>query len=352
MKKIKTIGILGGGQLGRMMALAAARLGLKAVFYCPEQDAPASHVGATVVNANYFDQSALQAFSSIVDVVTYEFENIPVETARQLEAACAVYPKPAILEITQDRLAEKAFLGDIDIPTTAWAKVENADDILLAMNAIKSGDIILKTTRMGYDGKGQKRFSIGDDPQEAWSALGETTLIAENVIDFECEISVIVARDLYGNVKSYDPSLNDHKNFILHTSTVPAGLNPEILEKAQELAEHIATQIDLIGVMGVEMFVTKSGEILVNELAPRPHNSGHWTIDACVVSQFEQHMRAVAGLPLGETTRHSDCVMTNLLGADINKCDAYLQKAGSCVHIYGKSDVKEGRKMGHVTELK
>ncbi|MDD3019625.1 MAG: 5-(carboxyamino)imidazole ribonucleotide synthase [Alphaproteobacteria bacterium] len=351
-KPAQTLGILGGGQLGRMSALAAARLGIKTHIFTPENDSPASHVSAKTFVADYSDKEALKAFAKSVDVISYEFENIPVETVRYLNKFKPVYPDENLLEIAQHRWKEKQFLNDIGIPTAQWAKATCAADIKSALEEWGSTDCIIKTTRFGYDGKGQARISKGSDIQAAWVSLKTNEAIIESLVPFSHEISVIVARDQLGKTEAYCPVLNDHKNHILSKTTAPAPLDPELLDKASKMAIKLAKKVNLIGVLGLELFLTKGGQIIANEIAPRTHNSGHWTIDACAVSQFENHVRTVCGLPLGKTDRHSDAVMINLIGDDIKLVEKYLSKKNACIHLYGKPDVRAGRKMGHITILK
>lgn len=349
---LKTLGILGGGQLGRMSALAAARLGIKTHIYCPESDAPASHVSARTFIGDYNDLNKLKTFADSVDFVSYEFENIPVETVRYLQTLKPVYPDDKLLDIAQDRVKEKQFLNDIGIPTAQWKYIANANDLMDFSNKTNRIDLILKTTRFGYDGKGQTRYSPDrDDAAEKLASLKAADVIAEEVVDFACEISVIIARDAFGQSAVYDPILNAHKNHILDTSTVPAPIPHTIADEARRLTEKLADAVNLCGVLALELFVTKDGRVLANEIAPRTHNSGHWTIDACAVSQFEQHVRTVCGLPVGHPARHSDAVMHNLLGDDVRDLQRWYNTASTCIHLYGKVDPKAGRKMGHVTVL-
>ncbi len=347
----KIIGMLGGGQLGRMSAQAGEKLGLKTHVYCPETDSPASQVTDLVTNAAYEDKAALAKFAESVDVITYEFENIPVETVRFLETLKPVYPSSSVLAVAQERIAEKTALNDYGIPTTRFAPARSADEIKSVMQQWGGSACIIKTTRFGYDGKGQAFIPDMGSVEQAWAKLKADIVIVEEVVDFKCEISVIVARDQQGHVGSYTPGLNVHKHHILDTTTVPAPLPAAMLAQAQALAEQLAVKINLVGVLGVEMFVTNDNRILANEIAPRPHNSGHWTMDACDCSQFEQHMRAVSGMALGSFERHHDAVMTNLLGDDIFQKDALAAQPGTFVTDYGKAEPKPGRKMGHYTAI-
>ncbi|MDY0030069.1 MAG: 5-(carboxyamino)imidazole ribonucleotide synthase [Pseudobdellovibrionaceae bacterium] len=351
-KPAQVLGILGGGQLGRMSAMAAARLGIKTHIFCPEQDSPASHVSAQTYVASYDDKDALKAFAKSVDVVSYEFENIPVETVRYLKKFKPVYPDETLLEIAQHRWTEKQFLNDIGIPTARWAKATSATDIEATLKDWGVNSCIIKTTRFGYDGKGQAKISKFTDIVPAWSSLKTDEVIIESLVAFKHEISVIVARDLFGKVQSYAPALNDHKNHILAKTTAPAPLNENLLKHATQMAEKLAKRVGLVGVLGLELFVTKDNQIIANEIAPRTHNSGHWTIDACSVSQFENHVRCVCGLPVGKADRHSDAVMINLIGDEIALVEKYLSKKDANIHLYGKPEVRAGRKMGHITILK
>lgn len=349
---IKTLGILGGGQLGRMSAMAAARLGIRTHIYAPEQNAIAFDVSRETTCAPYDDAAALESFAKSVDVVTYEFENIPVETIRTLKRYGEVWPDDTLLSISQNRLAEKQYLNDIGIDTAPWAAIHGPKDIDTVLSQWKCEAVILKTTRFGYDGKGQLKHTIGDNSLESWEKLGRTELIAEGIIDFAYEISVVVARDQFGGMAVYPAVLNEHKNHILHKTIAPAPIPADQRERAEQMARALAERVNLIGVLALELFVTKDGRILANEIAPRTHNSGHWSIDACAVSQFENHVRAVCGLPVGDPAPFSNAEMLNLIGDDINDIPRYMATAGACVHIYGKDEAKPGRKMGHVTFLK
>ncbi|HNQ92582.1 MAG TPA: 5-(carboxyamino)imidazole ribonucleotide synthase [Alphaproteobacteria bacterium] len=351
-KSAQTLGILGGGQLGRMSALAAARLGIKTHIFCPETDSPASHVAAKTFVASYDDKDALKDFAKSVDVISYEFENIPVETVRYLKKFKPVYPDEKLLEIAQHRWKEKQFLNDIGIPTAKWGKAKSTADVKKQIQQWGVTDCIIKTTRFGYDGKGQAKIDKNTDIGKAWASLKTDEAIVEFLVPFKHEISVIVARDQFGKTESYVPVLNDHKNHILSKTTAPAPLDDALLARATKMAQKLAKQVGLVGVLGLELFVTKDGQIIANEIAPRTHNSGHWTIDACPVSQFENHVRTVCGLPVGKAVRHSDAVMLNLIGDDVALVNKYLGKANACIHLYGKPEVRAGRKMGHITLLK
>lgn len=333
------IGILGNGQLGRMAAQAAEKIGIDIAIYAPEDGGPANLVVKDNRVGAWDDKDALKNFADGVDAVTYEFENVPVDTARYLEQFKPVYPQPVWLERAQHRFAEKSFFHSKGLPTAGF----------IAWDASMAGsradvDVIVKTCRGGYDGKGQWRVKQG----ELYPNLPDVELIVEEAIDLAGEVSVIICKDRHGNVACYDPAWNVHKNGILDTSTIPA---PSHSEEAKQLAMKLIDGEDFVGVLALELFIAKDGKLLVNEMAPRPHNSGHWTIDACECSQFEQQIRAAAGLELGPVTRHSDAVMTNLIGDDVLKADDWAKKPNTFVHLYGKTEIKPGRKMGHVTEL-
>jgi 5-(carboxyamino)imidazole ribonucleotide synthase len=345
-----TIGILGGGQLGRMTALAASRLGYRCHVFATEPDSPAEQVCATATVAEFSDLAALDRFAAAVDVVTFEFENIPAQAVRFVAASKLVLPRAEILEITQDRLREKDFLRSIDIATAAYREVSNVAALVRAMHDF-GYPAVLKSVRMGYDGKGQVTLNPETRPEEAWRHMGGEIGILESFVDFACEISVIVARGRNGAWATYPPVENQHTAHILDTTIAPARIGPETAMRAEAIARHIAEKLDVVGVLAVEMFVTQAGEILVNELAPRPHNSGHWTIDACVTSQFEQLVRALCALPLGSVEHHSDAVMKNLIGRDVEKWREALGDPFAKLHLYGKTEIQPGRKMGHVTRL-
>lgn len=345
------IGIFGGGQLGRMTAMAAARLGYDCHIYAPEEDLPASAVSAFTTRAAYDDTAALEAFARSVDVVTLEFENIPVEAVRRVDAIKPVHPGAEVLEICQDRILEKEFLNRIGVPTAPWQAVTDLYSLARAEAEI-GRPAVLKSARFGYDGKGQATLKPGDDPQAALDAVGAERCILEGFVDFACEVSVIVARGQDGAIATWPAVENRHVNHILDTTVAPAVIPAAVAEKAGAVARHIAAEIGLSGVTGVEMFVTRDDAVLVNELAPRPHNSGHWTIDACDTSQYEQLVRIVCGLPLGATGRHSDAVMKNLIGDEIDTWPEILAEPGARLHLYGKAETRPGRKMGHVTRLK
>ena len=348
---IRTIGIIGGGQLGRMLAMAAARLNFRTVVLEPQADCPAAQVANEQIVSAYDDPAALEDLASRCDVVTYEFENVPVSAAEALQKRVPVHPPAKALEVSQDRLTEKRFLNGCGIETAKFHAVDSQSDLEAAL-ADFGGKGVLKTRRLGYDGKGQRVFrSAADDPAGAFQELGGVPLILESFVPFEREISIIAARGADGSVRCYDPAENVHRNGILHTSTLPAPVSEEIAMTARSSAEKLLVALDYVGVVGMEFFVLADGGLVANEIAPRVHNSGHWTEAACVVSQFEQHIRAVAGLPLGNPARHSDCVMTNLIGDDIDALPEWLARDEVLVHLYGKTEARPGRKMGHVTEL-
>jgi len=350
----ETIGILGGGQLGRMLALAAAPLGLKTHVFCPDPASPAFEVAAARTVAAYDDTAALDAFAAAVDVVTYEFENVPGPTAAHLAERVAVHPGPNALAVAQDRLNEKTFLRDAGVPVADFRRIDAEADVAPAL-ADLGGSGVLKTRRMGYDGKGQTMLRSVADTEGAFTRLGGVPAILEAFVPFEREVSVIAARGVDGTLRAYDVAENVHRNHILKTSTVPASLDADTGAQARALAERIADRLDYVGVIGVEMFVLPDGgetRLLVNEIAPRVHNSGHWTQDACLVSQFEQHMRAVAGWPLGSAERHCDVVMENLIGAEAGRWAEILADPDAALHLYGKAETRPGRKMGHVNRIR
>jgi 5-(carboxyamino)imidazole ribonucleotide synthase len=344
------VGILGGGQLGRMLAMAAAELGLSCHVYCPDPKSPAFAVAAARTIAPYEDEAALAAFASAVDVVTYEFENVPVATARFLMQRVPVFPDPRSLKIAQDRLAEKQMMTDLGIAVPPFAAVNTQTDIYSALGRI-GRPAILKTRRFGYDGKGQALIRSGDDLVAAWRAIGEAPAILEAFVVFDREISVILVRARDGTMRAYDIAENRHAGGILAETTVPAQVTPQTAAEAVAIAEKIAAALNHVGVLTVEMFATAGG-LLVNEIAPRVHNSGHWTSDACLSSQFEQHIRAISGWPLADADRHSDVTMTNLIGDDVAKWAEILAEPGAQLHLYGKVEGRPGRKMGHVNRIR
>ena len=348
-----TIGILGGGQLGRMLALAASELGLHCHIYAPEKDSCAFEVARASTCAAYEDEAALARFAASVDVITYEFENVPAKTAAFLSKRKPVLPDPNVLEITQDRLIEKNFISELKIATAPYAPVHSASQLAAAVDGVGL-PAVLKTRRLGYDGKGQAKIAKGGDAAAAWRSLREVPCILEGFIDFEREVSVIAARSRDGKVECFEVTENEHRDHILHTSRVPAQVTPALAAEARRVATRIAKAFDYVGVLAVEMFVVGVGKrqtVLVNEIAPRVHNSGHWTIDGATVSQFEQHIRAVVGWPLAKPKRLGRVEMTNLIGAEVNEAAHWLTVPGTAVHLYGKKDARPGRKMAHVTRV-
>jgi 5-(carboxyamino)imidazole ribonucleotide synthase len=348
-----TIGILGGGQLGRMLATAAARLGLRCRVFSPDPDSPAFDVVMDATCAEYADVEALELFAADVDVITYEFENVPAASAMILAARRPVLPNRKILETTQDRLAEKDFVRQLGIGTADYADVSSVASLRAAIARIGL-PAVLKTRRFGYDGKGQSIIREGDDPEQIWEDLATKSAILEAFIPFEREISVIAARSASGQVECFDVTENEHADHILKTSRAPAAISDALAAQARGIAEKIATALNYVGVLAVELFVVAGDggpKLLVNEIAPRVHNSGHWTLDGASISQFEQHIRAIAGWPLGKPVRHGAVTMTNLIGDEINDYPRWLTVPGATVHLYGKGAPRPGRKMGHVTQV-
>ncbi len=348
-----TIGVLGGGQLGRMLALAASRLGLRCHVYSAEKNSCAFEVAQATTCAPYEDERALNRFANSVDVITYEFENVPAKTAAVLSTRKPVLPDPKVLEITQDRLIEKNFISELKIATAPYGSVHSAAQLAAAIARIGL-PAVLKTRRLGYDGKGQAKIAKGADPNAAWRSLQNAPCILEGFIVFEREVSVIAARSADGQVECFDVTENEHRNHILKISRVPAKMTPALANEARRIATRIAKAFDYVGVLGVEMFVVGKGKkqsVMVNEIAPRVHNSGHWTIDGATVSQFEQHVRAVAGWPLAKPLRLGRVEMVNLIGDEVNEAARWLTVPGAALHLYGKGEARAGRKMGHVTRV-
>lgn len=344
-----TIGILGGGQLGRMLSVAASRLGFKTCIYEPGGDCPASHVANYHFQASYEDEEALKKFAASVDVVTYEFENVPTSALDLIESIVPIRPNRKALAVSQDRLIEKNFLSELGLKVAPFAAVD--DDVDLAEALVEIGaPAILKTRRFGYDGKGQARIMDPADADQALADMAGAPSILEGFVDFSHEVSVIAARGQGGDISCFDPGENVHKSGILHTTTVPARLSPALRTDAVLLAAKILNALNYVGVMGVELFVTKDG-LIVNEIAPRVHNSGHWTQNGCVIDQFEQHIRAVVGWPLGDGKRHSNVEMLNLIGDDVDCIPEFAKDGSVAIHLYGKAEVKAGRKMGHVNKV-
>ena len=345
----QTIGILGGGQLGRMLSVAASRLGLRCHIYDPAPNPPAADTAHALTTAPYDDEDALRAFAEAVDVITYEFENIPTEALDLLEILRPIRPNRRALATSQDRISEKAFLGSIGLRTAPFHPVLTRDDLTAAIAAVGL-PAILKTARLGYDGKGQARLTTEADADAAFAAMQGAPAILEGFVEFEREISVIAARSTSGEVAAFDPGENVHLSGILHTTTVPARITQAQRSDAVLIAARLLNALDYEGVLGVELFVTKDA-LLVNEIAPRVHNSGHWTQNGCAVDQFEQHIRAIAGWPLGDGKRHADVEMTNLIGDDIAGIADLASQTNTALHLYGKPDARAGRKMGHVNRI-
>lgn len=343
------IGILGGGQLGRMLSVAASRLGLRTHVYDPGANPPAGHVAEKVTTAPWDDEAALTAFAQSVDVITYEFENIPTATLDVLESLRPVRPNRKALAVSQDRLTEKEFLTGLGLTTAPYRDIPDMAALQAAL-ADLGAPAILKTRRLGYDGKGQARIMEPAQAEAAFAEMGGAEAIYEGFVPFSHEISVIAARGITGEVACFDPGENVHEAGILRTTTVPARLTRAQRMEAVLLAGKILNALDYIGVMGVELFVTPKG-LVVNEIAPRVHNSGHWTQAGCAVDQFEQHIRAVAGWPLGNGQRHVDVVMENLIGDDVDRVPMLAKQADTQIHLYGKGAARPGRKMGHVNRV-
>ncbi|MCD8482805.1 MAG: 5-(carboxyamino)imidazole ribonucleotide synthase [Verrucomicrobia bacterium] len=348
-----TIGMLGGGQLGRMSLLAGRRMGYKFVVLDPSPDAPAAVLAEHVITADFADTAALDQLASLCDVVTLEFENIPASAIEYLQRKVPVYPGVKALHICQNRRREKSFLQDNGFPCAKFAVVHSAEE--LAQARIELGHpCVLKTADFGYDGKGQRKLNVEDNSDEVWSSMGAPVAVLEQWISYTGEYSVICARSQTGECVTFPVAHNVHRNHILHTSTVPCGLDAKLLAEAQQLGQQLADRLEVVGLLAVELFLTANGW-LVNEMAPRPHNSGHYSFDACLTSQFEQHIRAIAGLPLGDTRLLRPVAMVNLLGDVWQKGepDWKLLLSHPCakLHLYGKSDARIGRKMGHYCVL-
>jgi 5-(carboxyamino)imidazole ribonucleotide synthase len=346
-----TIGLVGGGQLGRMSALAAARLGYRCHILTRETDSPAAQVSHAVTISDYSDPVSLRAFADAVDVISFEFENISAQGLDLLASIRPVRPAPSVLRISQDRIDEKTFLNNAGVATAPWARVGSRQDLDEAVHRLGL-PAVLKTTRLGYDGKGQAMLRVPGDLDAAWERLSPRPLVLEGFVDFAQEISVVVARGANGDVSSFDTVENRHRDHILDLTLAPARISQAVDQEAQSIARRVVQALDLVGLLAVEMFVDSAGKVLVNEIAPRPHNSGHWTIDACPMSQFELHIRAIADLPLPPALRHSDAVMKNLIGPEgMALWPAALAEPGLIPHLYGKAEALPGRKMGHVTRL-
>lgn len=345
---------MGGGQLGKMSAQAATALGLRVHIYTNEKDSPAAQVSDKTIVADYNDEDALARFAKSVDLVTFEFENIPHKTIEFLEKHVLVRPSKHVLYTCQNRSREKRFIQSIGLGTAPFKEVKSAKELVAAYKVLggkQKAKCVLKTVEMGYDGKGQHIIDRNSDLPSLWKASKIKKGILEKFVDYEKEFSVIVARTANGTATTYMPSENIHKNGILDTTITPASIDEKIMDRAWEIAFQIADAFELIGILAVEFFLTKDGDLLINELAPRPHNSGHWTLDACYTSQFEQLIRAVCDIPLGSTFYHSKAIMKNLIGKDIHSWEEFASDPDAKIHIYGKKEARDGRKMGHVTLL-
>ncbi|MEL6363813.1 MAG: 5-(carboxyamino)imidazole ribonucleotide synthase [Pseudomonadota bacterium] len=346
-----TLGVLGGGQLGRMIASSAMRLGLKTHVYADEGDNPGAEIASAATIAPFDDADALDRFAAAVDIATIEWENVPVDALKRIAAAgVPTYPNAETVRIAQDRVLEKTFINEAGVATAPWRKVDDLKDLRVAFAEI-GGPAILKTRRFGYDGKGQARIAEARELDAAWAAIGEQPAILEGVAPFACEASVVLARTVDGVVYPFDIPRNDHEGGILSASTVPSGLDADVEEKLHAAARAVSEKFGDVGVLGVEFFVMENGDVLANEIAPRVHNSGHWSEDACDIGQFEQHARAVCGWPVRAPQRHSNARMRNILGADANDWLRDVAEPGARLTLYGKAEAREGRKMGHVTVL-
>ncbi len=344
------IGIIGGGQLGKMTAVAASMMGYKVHVFSNEKNSPAAQVATKTTIEKYSNKAALKKFAASVDVVTFEFENIPFESVKAIEKIVPVRPNSNILYITQNRIREKNFLNKIGIPTTKYQQVTSTKTLQTAYKKI-GPKCILKTNEMGYDGKGQVFIDENSNLTKLWQQGKFKDAILEQVVDFKKEISVVIARSEDGGSIPYVPVENIHKSGILDTTIAPALVNQQVVDLAWERTHKIADKLNLIGLLCVEFFLSREGELLVNELAPRPHNSGHWTLDACITSQFEQLIRAICGLPLGSSSYKSSAIMKNLIGEEINNWEEFIKDPDTKLYIYGKSEARPGRKMGHITNL-
>ena len=345
-----TIGILGGGQLGQMLSMSASRLGFKTHIFEPSENPPASNVASKFTRAEYDDYNALKQFASSVDVVTYEFENIPTAALDIIETQSEIFPNREALKISQDRLIEKEFINKLGFKTASFCEVNSIEELIHAINQIGAPSI-LKTRRFGYDGKGQVKVQPSSKPEEIWKNLGEKALILEGFINFSSEFSVIGSRSKDGQISCFDPGENVHKDGILRTTTVPAHLTNQQKTEAVLITAKILETLKYVGVIGIAFFLEKNS-LVINEFAPRVHNSGHWTQNGCTVDQFEQHIRAITGWKLGNAERHSDVIMENLIGDEIYKTNQLVEDGSIALHLYGKADVNPGRKMGHFNRIK
>ena len=345
------IGIVGGGQLAKLLSMESKKLGYETHILCDNLDFPAKNDANTYTIANYHDNEKTKAFADKVDVITYEFENLPYETLDYLSQLKKVYPSPEILKITQNRIREKEFLEKINIKTSAFFPILSKDGINDCIKKISNYPLVIKTAKSGYDGKGQKTLKNEKDIYAAWSALGKVPCIIEQFINFQCEISVIAVRDINGKIECFEPIENIHKNHILDTSTVPAAITKTVASNAETIAKKIAQKLEYVGTMCVEFFVDKNQNVLVNEIAPRVHNSGHLTIEAFNTNQFEQHLRAVANIPLKSIERINKAKMKNIIGLDVEEFAKKIDKTNATIYNYGKTEVRANRKMGHVTYI-
>ena len=343
----RRIGILGGGQLARMLAIACAELGFSVHIYCPEKHCPAAQVSNSVTTGDYTDKKKLCEFSNSIDILTYEFENIDLEGLKTIEKDVPIFPSIRALETSQDRYLEKTFLNNLGIKTTPFYKIDSLRDLETLVNRTKK-QFLVKTRKFGYDGKGQLLIKNYADIKKKFNKDSVNPSIAEEILDFDKEISIILARDLTGKIKTFEPGENKHESGILFSTLVPAHISKKIEKEAIEISKKIATNLEYIGVMGIEFFL-KSENLYVNEIAPRVHNSGHWTLDACNVNQFQQHIRAISGLPLLSPERYSEVTMYNLIGTPETK-KKFPENAK--YYFYGKRESRPGRKMGHVNIIK
>lgn len=346
-----TIGIIGGGQLGRMMAQAAIPMGYKIHIYNPEEECPAQPFANRMTIAPFDDQEMLQGFADAVDVITFEFENIPHTAIQKIEDKTVVHPNSSILAISQHRVREKSFVNNIGIPTTRFEHITSPDQIRKTMDAWEVEYAILKTTQFGYDGKGQVVIDFAAQPEKIWQEMQLTEAILEDFVDFVMEVSVIVARGQDESIKCLPAVQNIHKNHILDQTIAPAPISEELMKEAEKIGINIAKTLELVGLIAIELFVTSDDRLLFNEMAPRPHNSGHWSMDGAVTSQFQQSIRAVTGNTLGNTSVITPTRMINLIGDEVQTAADYLKNANAKLHLYGKKEIRPGRKMGHVNIL-
>jgi len=346
------IGIIGGGQLGRMLAMTAAHLGFKTIILDPNENSPAFSCADARIIAAYDDINAIQSLAEKCDAITYEFENVSVEALEKANFDTPLHPNTQALETSQDRLVEKTFFQNLGIKTAPFFDIKKPEQLGKALEEVGPKGI-LKTRRMGYDGKGQVRVSVEDTAslKVAHELINSFPCILEGFVPFEREISIIAARNLDGEIACYAPAENVHKDGILHTSTMPANISERVHLSAKEIAQKTLSALEYVGVIGIEFFVVNDGALLVNEFAPRVHNSGHWTEAACIISQFEQHIRAITSLPLGNPEHHSNCVMENLIGSDVERVPEILKLENVMLHLYGKTEARKGRKMGHFTKI-